>query len=62
MATGLRVTRSSPDDDEFINVDLVPLSELVDAVLDGCIEDAKTVVGALVCDAVARRLAPTSEE
>lgn len=62
MATGLRVTRSSPDDDEFINVDLVPLSELVDAVLDGRIEDAKTVVGALVCDAVARRLAPTSEE
>ena len=35
-----------PDDDEFVNVDLVPLHELIDAVLDGKIEDAKTVVGA----------------
>ena len=26
--------------------------------LDGRVEDAKTVVGALACDAVARRLAP----
>ena len=47
---------SDPDADEFINVDLVPLTELVDAVLDGRIEDAKTVVGALICDAVAHRL------
>lgn len=58
MATGLTFTRSNPDADEFINVDLVPLEELVDAVLDGRIEDAKTVVGALVCDAVMRRLTP----
>lgn len=56
MATGLTLAESSPDADEFINVDLVELSELIDAVLDGRIEDAKTVVGALVCDAVARRL------
>lgn len=56
MATGLSFTQSSPDADEFINVDLVPLSELVDAVLDGRIEDAKTVVGALICDAIAHRL------
>ena len=34
------------------------LPELVDAVLDGRVEDAKTVVGALICDAVAHRLAP----
>ena len=58
MATGLSYQKSSPDADEFINVDLVDLSELVDAVLDGRIEDAKTVVGALVCDAIAHRLAP----
>lgn len=56
MATDLTFTSSSPDDDEFINVDLVELTELVDAVLDGRVEDAKTVVGALACDAVARRL------
>lgn len=58
MATGLVFTCSNPDADEFINVDLVELTDLVDAVLDGRVEDAKTVVGALACDAVTRRLAP----
>ncbi len=58
MATGLTFSRSDPDADEFINVDLVPLEELVDAVLDGRIEDAKTVVGALICDSVMGRLTP----
>lgn len=61
MATGLEFSRSDPDADEFINVDLVPLEELVDAVLDGRIEDAKTVVGALICDSVMHRLAPEPE-
>lgn len=62
MATGLEFTRSDPDADEFINVDLVPLDQLVDAVLDGRIEDAKTVVGALICDAVMHRLTPEASE
>lgn len=62
MATGLEFSRSNPDADEFINVDLVPLGELVDAVLDGRIEDAKTVVGALLCDAIMRRLTPADSE
>lgn len=57
MATGLELDEAAPDEDEFLNVDLVPLSELIDAVLDGKIEDAKTVVGALACDAIAHRLA-----
>ncbi len=56
MATGLHFVESSPDADEFINVDLVPLAELIDAVLDGRIEDCKTVTGALICDAIAHRL------
>lgn len=58
MATGLTFDESSPDADEFINVDLVELPEFIDAVLDGQIEDAKTVVGALICDAISHRLAP----
>ena len=58
MATDLAFVKSDPDDDEFINVDMVELGELVDAVLDGRVEDAKTVVGALACDAVAHRLTP----
>ena len=57
MATNLTFDGADPDDDEFVNVDLVPLSELIDAVLDGRIEDAKTVVGALACDAISHRLA-----
>lgn len=56
MATDLEFDGADPDDDEFVNVDLVPLSELIDAVLDGKIEDAKTVVGALACDAMSHRL------
>ena len=56
MATGLKFVGSDPDADEFINVDLVPVNELVDAVLDGKIEDAKTVVGALLCDSISHRL------
>ena len=43
-------------------MDLVPLEELVDAVLDGRIEDAKTVVGALICDAIMHRLTPEEPE
>ena len=62
MATGLEFAESDPDADEFINVDLVPLPELIDAVLDGRIEDAKTVVGALICDSVAHRLQPEYDE
>ena len=56
MATQLEFDQACPDDDEFLNVDLVPLSELIDAVLDGKIQDAKTVVGALACDAISHRL------
>ena len=56
MATQLEFDGADPDDDEFVNVDLVPLQELIDAVLDGKIEDAKTVVGALALDAISHRL------
>lgn len=58
MATGLSFSHSDPDADEFINVDLVDVNEFIDAVLDGKVEDAKTVVGALICDAVSHRLTP----
>lgn len=57
LATQLSFEGASPDEDEFLNVDLVDVQDLVDAVLDGKIEDAKTVVGALACDVMAHRLA-----
>lgn len=56
LATQLSFEGARPDEDEFLNVDLVDVQELVDAVLDGKIEDAKTVVGALACDVMAHRL------
>ena len=62
MATGLTFAASNPDPDEFINVDLIALNELVNAVLDGQIEDAKTVVGALICDSVAHRFSPQVDD
>ena len=62
LATQLSFEGANPDEDEFLNVDLVPVNELVDAVLDGKIEDAKTVVGALACDVMAHRLAVDAME
>lgn len=62
LATQLEFEGANPDDDEFLNVELVPVRELVDAVLDGKIEDAKTVVGALACEVMAHRLAEDAAE
>lgn len=59
MATGLRAGAAEPDEDEFLQLELVEVSELVDAILDGKIEDAKTIIGALLCDSIGHRLSPT---
>lgn len=56
MATGLEMGQAHPDADEFVSAELLPLSDVINLVLDGRIEDAKTVVGVLICDAVARRM------
>ncbi len=56
MAMGLHFTGAEPDDDEFIHVDLVNLDEMVDRVLDGRVIDSKTMIGVLLCDAIARRM------
>lgn len=62
LATALTRGPNHPDPDEFLGVDFVPIEDFVDAVLDGLVEDAKTVVGALALDAVSRRLLPNDEE
>lgn len=46
-ARGLSYGECSPDDDEFLNVIRMPLSEAVDMVLSGRIRDAKTQVAIL---------------
>jgi len=47
LATGLRFGERKLDDDEFLNVELVPLKELVDEVMAGKIPDAKTQLAVL---------------
>lgn len=56
LATELKSGAAHPDDDEFVAAEWVPLDVLVDSVLDGRIEDSKTVIAALLCDALRRRV------
>ncbi|MDO4478407.1 MAG: NUDIX hydrolase [Lachnospiraceae bacterium] len=42
LATGLHKGEQNLDDDEFLNVELVPLKELVEDVMNGKIADGKT--------------------
>jgi ADP-ribose pyrophosphatase len=57
IATDLKAGTAHPDDDEFVASQWMDLSELIDLVLDGRIEDSKTVIAALALDAMGRRLA-----
>lgn len=47
LATGLCPGRTHPDADEFVTVERVPLREMVERVMDGEIDDAKTISGIL---------------
>lgn len=47
LATGLHKGDRELDDDEFLDVELVPLTELVEAVMAGNIPDAKTQIAVL---------------
>ena len=47
LARDLRRRASHPDEDEFLNVITMPFEELVRQVMDGTIEDAKTVATTL---------------
>ena len=47
LARGLSRAESHPDDDEFLNVVTMPFDRLLEQVMDGTIEDAKTVAGVL---------------
>ena len=47
IAKGLSMGDRELDEDEFIDVELIPLSELVEAVMNGTIKDAKTQLAIL---------------
>ena len=47
LAKGLHYGKQDLDDDEFLNVKKVPISDLVNDVMDGKITDSKTQVAIL---------------
>ena len=47
LALGLHAGESHPDQDEFLNVEKIPLHELSHMVMSGEIDDAKTIVAVL---------------
>lgn len=47
LARDLSFGDANPDDDEFLAVERIPFSDLVDQILSGAIKDAKTIAAAL---------------
>ncbi len=50
MATGLRSGEAQPEEDELIQIRMVPLSTAVSMVMKGTIRDAKTIASVLWLD------------
>lgn len=55
LATGLSLGDSHPDDDEFLEVERVPLGEAVRRVMAGEIDDAKTQIAVLKIEELKRQ-------
>ena len=47
LARGLRAGRSHPDQDEYLNVEKIPLTALLDMVMRNEISDGKTIIAIL---------------
>ncbi len=47
MASGLEFTAQKLDEDEFLDVEKIPLEKAVDMVIKGEITDSKTQIGVL---------------
>lgn len=47
MARGLTFGEMHPDEDEFLSVEIIPLSDLIKMVMDGEIRDGKTQIAIL---------------
>ena len=54
LALGLEAGIAHPDQDEFLNVERIPLSELCDMVMRNEIDDGKTAVAILKADKLLR--------
>lgn len=55
LAKGLKTGAAQPEDDEVIEIQLVPLKKAVSMVLKGTIQDAKTIAGVLWLDQQTRK-------
>lgn len=55
LATGLHYGNQQTDEDEFLEVEKIKLSELVDMILNGEIKDAKTQTAVLKVNELLRR-------
>lgn len=55
LATGLHAGEQKLDDDEFLEVERIPLDDLVEKVLSGEIEDGKTQIAVLKANALLGR-------
>ncbi len=55
LATGLRAGKAHLDEDEFLEVEKYPLSELIQMIQDGKIQDGKTVIGLLLAKEVLQK-------
>lgn len=54
-AVGLEYGETDPDDDEFLETEKIPLSQLIDDVLSGKIKDAKTQTALLKVNELIKR-------
>ena len=50
LATGLHEGNSHPDDDEFVDVAMMPLTDAVAKVMRGEFRDSKTALALLMAD------------
>jgi ADP-ribose pyrophosphatase len=48
LATELRETKQNLDDDEIIDIVRIPITQALEMISDGEIEDAKTIIGLML--------------
>ena len=54
LARSLKPGASTPDAEEFLEVDVWPVQRLIDAIREGSVTDPKTIVGVLTVDRMQR--------
>ena len=55
MAQGLSQGETHPDEDEFLNVEWMPIGDVVEMILSGRIEDSKTIAAVMMAWEILRR-------